>query len=181
MGDQGEFKLLASFVSTAALKLTTFQVAARHGFRGALPSITTLHKPKPVTVLGWAIVRCQSRSGRWTSWPEAARGAELGRRCQSVIKSQVHGQERNIYYMYTDNSYDIYPVFAICTLAVQWESMRKVCTRSRVRTWFAPFLNPGICRYVLVHTSTNQYVHVCIGMSWYVLVCTGLYLHILVG
>jgi hypothetical protein len=43
---------------------------------------------------GWqgrAIVRFQSRPGRWTSWPEA--GAERDRRSRSDIKSQVHRQE----------------------------------------------------------------------------------------
>ncbi len=64
----------------------------------ALPSNSRLHKPKPVAVQGWAIVRqvlaivrCQSKSGRWTSWQEA--GAEQDRLRLSVIKSQVHRQK----------------------------------------------------------------------------------------
>ena len=58
------------------------------------------------------------------SWQEA--GAERGRRRQSVIKSQVHGQEQNVSGKYTNISHDSYQVFGVCTLAVQWESMRKV-------------------------------------------------------
>ena len=75
--------------------------------------------PKPVAVLGWAIVRFQSRSGLWTAWPEGV--VELGRRRQFkfVIKSQVHGQEQNRMDIHTNNSVDRYPVFALCALAVQ--------------------------------------------------------------
>ena len=76
--------------------------------------------PKPVAVPGWAIVRFQSRSALWTSWPAGA--VERVRRRQFVIKSQVHGQELNSINIYTNNSDIKYPVFGVFTLAVQWES-----------------------------------------------------------
>ncbi len=92
----------------------------------------------------------------------------------------------NIGSMYTNVSIVAYPVFGVCTLAVQWECMRIVCRRSRVRNPFAFILNPdqnryvrvctGMYWYVPVSTSTNQYVRVHAGMYWYELVCTGIYL-----
>ena len=87
---QGRFKLHAS-VSTATLKPANFQVVAC--FWVARLSGGTYHMPKPVAVPGWAIVRFQSRSALWTSWPAGA--VERVRRRQFVIKSQVHGHEQN--------------------------------------------------------------------------------------
>ena len=98
--------------------------------------------PKPVAVLGWAIERFQSRSGRWTSWPGGV--AERVRRRQFVIKSQVQGHGHKLIYIYTNICMVKYPVSVCYALAVQWQSKRKVCRRSRVRILFATFLNPGI-------------------------------------
>jgi hypothetical protein len=131
---------------------------------------------------GRAIVRFQSRSGRcqWTSWPEA--GAERDLRRRSDVKSQIHRQER-AQSSYKHNHFHVpYPVFGVCTLAVQWECMRTVCRSSRVRSLFASFLNldqqryelvcTGMYWYVPVWTSMYRYIHVCTGMCQYVLVYT---------
>ena len=72
---------------------------------------------KPVAVLGWAIVRFQSRSGLWTSWPGVV--VERVWRRQFVIKSQVQGHEQKTIYIYTNISMDRYPEFVCCALAVQ--------------------------------------------------------------
>ncbi len=73
---------------------------------------------------GRAILRFQSRSGRWTSWPEA--GAERDLRRRSDVKSQIHRQEcAQLWYKH--NHFHVpYPVFGVCTLAVQWECMQTV-------------------------------------------------------
>ncbi len=60
-----------------------------------------------------------------------------------------------------------HPVSGVCSLAVQWECMRIVCRRSRVRTPFASFLNPDQERYELVYTGMYWYVPVCISMIRY--------------
>ena len=73
--------------------------------------------PKPVAVLGWAIVRFQSRSALWTSWPVGA--VERVRRRQFVIKSQVQGHEQNQLNIYTNIWLDRYPEFVLCALAVE--------------------------------------------------------------
>ena len=116
--------------------------------------------PKPVAVLGWAIVRFQSRSGLWTSWPGGG-GVERVWRRQFVIKSQVHGHEQKKNYMYTNIREDGYPVFHSCALAVQWYSIQMVCRRLLVQFRFATFLNPVIS-----------------GLYWFVLVCTGMYWYV---
>ena len=75
--------------------------------------------PKPVAVLGWAIVRFQSRSesALWTSWPVGA--VERVRRRQFVIKSQVQGHEQNQLNIYTNIWIDRYPEFVRCAPAVE--------------------------------------------------------------
>ncbi len=82
----------------------------------------------------------------------------------------------------TDTNISIvtHPVSGVCTLAVQWESIRIVCRRSRDRNTFASFLNPDQERYELVCTGMYQYVPVCFSMNWYELVCTDIYLLVLV-
>ncbi len=70
---------------THLFRQATFQVQGY--FWVAPPPTGTYHTPRPVAMLGWAIVRCQSRSQLWTSWQEA--GAQRDRRRRSVIKSQV--------------------------------------------------------------------------------------------
>jgi hypothetical protein len=64
-------------------------VTAQPGARAVRPSPgrNGLYSYKMLKV----IVRCLSRSWRWTSWPGV--GAEWDWRSQSVIKSQVHMQE----------------------------------------------------------------------------------------
>ncbi len=54
-----------------------------------------------------------------------------------------------------------YLVFGVCTLAVQWECMRTVCRRSRVRNPLAFFRTL-----------------ISIGMNWNILVCTGMYQYV---
>ena len=160
-------------MSTAALKPATFQVAACQcqavpESRGrAGPSAGTLHtgmpKPVTVTVLGWAIVRFQSRSVLWTSWPEA--GSERGgRRQNGYVHKQLMGQ--------------IPSICSLCTrsAAVKYtKSMQKITGSNLVCNFF----ESRNFWYVLVQTSTSQYIQVCIGMCLYELVCTGLYWYVL--
>ncbi len=70
----------------------------------------------------------------------------------------------------------LHPVSGVCTLAVQWESMRRVCRRSWVQNPFAFFLNPDQERYELVCSGMYLYIPVCFSMNWYELVCTDIYL-----
>jgi hypothetical protein len=106
----------------------------------ALLSNGTLHKPKPVALQGWAIVRCQSKSGLWPSCRR--RGASGTVTVDPSSRARYTGSNMNNWNMYTNVSLVTYPVFGVCTLAVQWEHMRNLCRRSRVRTCFAPFFNP---------------------------------------
>jgi hypothetical protein len=76
----------------------------------------------------------------------------------------------------TNISIVTHPVSGVCTLAVQWESMRIVCRRSWVQNLFASFLNPDQERYELVCFGMCWYVPVCFSMNWYELVCTDIYL-----
>ena len=76
----------------------------------------------------------------------------------------------------TNISIVTHPVSGVCTLAVQWESMRTVCRRSWVQNPFASFLNPDQERYELVCFGMCWYVPVCFSMNWYELVCTDIYL-----
>jgi hypothetical protein len=138
-----EFYFPCRAVLSTALKPATFQVTAC--FSVALPSTSTSDMPKPVAVQGWAIMRFQSRSERWTSWQEA--GAERDRRRRSDIKRPPHASK----------------LFGkICkTRLVKRPNgisrMRKVfCTRSTRLcsggTLTTPHVNPQ--RYVPVHTRT---------------------------
>ena len=76
----------------------------------------------------------------------------------------------------TNISIVTHPVSGVCTLAVQWESMRIVCRRSWVQNLFASFLNPDQERYELVCFGMCWYVPVCFSMNCYELVCTDIYL-----
>ena len=134
---------------------------------------------------GRAIVRFQSRSGRH-SWRRGLSGT-----CAVDLTSRARYTGRNMHNcdISTNISVAPYPVFGVCTLAVQWECMRTVCRRSRIRIPFAFFPNldqhryelecTGMYWYVLVCTSMYQYEPVCTGtcwLSWYELVCTDIYL-----
>jgi hypothetical protein len=154
-------------------KLATFQLQP---FSELQLSTDTLHKQNPVAMLrAWcAIVRCQSRSGRWTSWPGAPsiRHQEPGSCAVTPTES--------MYTNFRDVPYQVFQV-GVYTLAVPRWSIRKVCRRSRVQTWFAPFLNPDLGWYILAHTGINKhkpvytsryrYMLVCAGICWYVLAC----------
>ena len=124
--------------------------------------------------VGWAIVRCQFqvRSGRWT-----------GHGRNPAPSRYIH-RNTKIRGIYTNFRNVPYPVFGVCTLAVQRSCIPKVCRRLRVRIWFAPFLNSDLDWYMPVYTSTYQYIPVytstyqnipvCTGMCWYMLVYTGI-------
>ena len=90
------------FQSRAAVHLHIAQAKARHsaGFG---------HCEMPIQVLAVDVIAGGGQEA----------GAERGRRRESVIKSQVHGQEHNRTVMNTNNAVDRYPVFPLCALAVQ--------------------------------------------------------------
>ncbi len=123
-------------------------------------------------------------------------GALRGLRRTSNISRQVASACRCIYINFPLVTYR---VSGVCTLAVQRWSKRESCRRSRVLTWFAPFLNPDFYWYIpaqtstyrhnTVYTGTTQYIPVCTvrmclhllyGMCWYMLVYTSIYWYILV-
>jgi hypothetical protein len=114
----------------------------------------------------------------WTSWPAEA-GAERDRRRPGRIMHNCGaGPGRIMHNCNIDTSISIvtHPVSGVCTLAVQWESMRTVCRRSWVQNPFASFLNPDQERYELVCFGMYWYVPVSFSMNWYELVCTDIYL-----
>ena len=64
-----------------------------------------------------------------------------------------------------------------CSAAVKHAKIMQKITDSNL---VCSFFESRNCWYVLVHTSTSQYIQVCIGMCLYELVCTGLYWYVLV-
>ncbi len=128
-----------------------------------------------------AIVRFQSRSGRWTSWPEA--GAERDRRRRSDIKHQVHRQDYAQWlYRHKHSHCSIYCIWCLYSrsaVGMHAKSMQKISGSKPVCIFFEPWYEQvctGMYAYVRVCTSMNQYVWVHTGMYQYVLVCTIIYL-----
>ncbi len=112
--------------------------------------------------------RSKWRPGPATSWP-AGGGALRGLRRTSNISRQVTSACKCIYINFPLVTYR---VSGVCTLAVQRWSKRESCRRSRVRTWFAPFLNPDFYWYIPAQTSTYWYNTVHTGTTQYIPVCT---------
>ncbi len=186
LGYQGPGDQVTRFVCvhyTQLGKSDTIQVAAFFWVAAINRHIATAQaKPLPVTVLRawWAIVRCQSRSGRWTSWPGPAPSIrhpwqEPGS-CAGTLTEP----------MYT-NFLDVpYPVFSVCTFAVQRWGILKLCRRLLVRFWCASrLIHTSTYQHIPAHTSTYQhipaqsyqYIPVCTGMCWYMLIYTGMCLY----
>ncbi len=136
-----------------------------------LPAFWTLH----LDDINWTQPTVGDKGGiSWDANPDLGDGRHGRRRGRSGTgavdpssRARYTGRKMNIWNMYINISRATYPVFGVCTLAVQWECMRTVCRRSRVRMWFAFFLNPDQHRYELVCT-----------MYWYVLVCTSMYQYV---
>ncbi len=115
---------------------------------------------------GLAIVRFQSRSGRWMSWPEAR--AERDWRHRSNIKSQVHRQEHE-HWEYVHKHFHcciscIWCLYSCSTVGMHANSMQKVSGSKSV----CIFLNPDQNRYELVCTGMYQYEPICTGTWKYI-------------
>ncbi len=120
-------------------------------------------------VLACTAIKCWKLS--WDAYPDPGGGRHgrgRGRSGTGTVdpssRARYICRNTNIRSIYTNFPAVTYPVFGVCTLAVQRWSIRKVCRRSRVRTWFAPFLNPDLDWYIPAHTSTYQYNSVHTGM-----------------
>ena len=123
-----------------------------------LPAFWTLH----LDDINWTqpTVGLGDKGGlSWDSNPDPGGGRHGRRRGRSgtgavdpTSSARYTGRIMHNVNIDTNISIVTHPVSAVCTLAVQWESMRIVCRRSWVQNPFASFLNPEQERYVLVCT-----------------------------
>ena len=133
---------------------------------------------KAVAMQAWAIVKCQSGSvlAGGPAGPGRA-GAELDRRRQSVIKSQVHRQIYEYKYIYIPKTETcisrISSVYAYRVAGKYAHCMQRITGSRPVCTFLEPWyvlVCSGMFWYVLVCACMYVYIHFCTGMYWYVLV-----------